>query len=62
MDNEPLARRLPLTLKPDPQRTVLRPFNLATAADGEGGDGRLHRILALLERSFTFWHPSYRSR
>jgi len=50
MDNEPLARRLPLTLKPDPQRTVLRPFNLATAADGGGGDGRLHRILALVEQ------------
>ena len=40
--------RLPLT--PDPQRTVLRRFNLATAADGGGGDGRLHRILALLEQ------------
>ena len=65
MDNEPLARRLPLTLKPDPQRTVLRPFNLATAADGGGGDGRLHRILALeqfrADRNLFSIHSSART-
>ncbi|WP_254605056.1 glycosidase [Sphingomonas bacterium] len=44
---EPLARRLELTLRPDPERTVLRPFDLATAADrGDGHDGRLNRVLA----------------
>ena len=46
MADEPLARLLSLTLRPDPQRTMLRPFNLATAADRDvGHDGRLNRIL-----------------
>ena len=46
MTDEPLARLLELTLRPDPQRTVLRPFDLSTAADRDGRHGgRLDRIL-----------------
>ena len=45
MTDEPLARRLKLTLRPDAERTVLRPFELATAADRDGHAGRLNRIL-----------------
>ena len=47
MADAPLARLLDLTLRPDPERTVLRPFDLSTAADRDGQhDGRLARILA----------------
>ena len=47
MSGEPLARCLDLTLRPDPERTVLRPFEFATAGDRNGRqDGRLNRILA----------------
>lgn len=46
LDAEPLAHLLDVTLRPDPERTVLRPFDLATAGDrGSGGSGRLHRLL-----------------
>ena len=47
MTDDSLARRLPLTLRPDPERTVLRPFDLANAGDRDGGgNGRLHRVFA----------------
>ena len=47
MVDDTLARRLDLTLHPDPTRTVLRPFDLATVADRDGKHhGRLNRILA----------------
>ena len=48
MSDEPLARRLELTLRPDPARTVLRPFDLSTPADREKHAGRLNRIVQQL--------------
>lgn len=46
MTDDPLAHPLDLQLRPDPGRTVLRPFDLATAADHEADHhGRLNRIV-----------------
>ena len=45
--SETLAVLLEPTLRPDPSRTVLKPFGLADEQDQAGGDdGRLHRLAA----------------